>query len=338
MERILYLLIAALAAAGFTLAFNIYHKKITKKPLVCPLRGHCEAVIHSDYSKFLGIPLELIGMLYYLLIFVSYLSFVIFPDIQIPHLFVMGVTFSTGIAFIFSLYLTSIQAFVLKQWCTWCLLSASICTLIFLTVVQASVFDMIPYLIEFKRVLVGAHLVGVVIGFGGAIMADIFFFKFLKDFKISDDESKLLHSFSQIIWMGLGIIITSGILIFLTNPDGYLESSKFLAKMFIVGVIAINGFFLNILISPNLTKIPFGEIATPEEKKFRNFRKLAFGLGAISATSWWITFALGVTTFIPLPYYLIIGAYFFILLGAVISSQIMELILFKLKNNKAPTT
>lgn len=323
-QNLFYALICLCAALGFSLAFNIFLKKKTKKPLVCPLKGHCDVVVHSEYSKLFGIPLELLGMFYYLVILLSYASFIFFSDIKVHSFFVLGVTFATGIAFFFSLYLTAIQAFVLKVWCTWCLGSATLCTLIFLGVVQLSFFDMMPYLAAYKQLILGVHLAGVVIGFGGAIIADMFFMKFLKNFRISEGEANVLKTLSHIIWLGLAIIFIGGLFLFLSDVEKYSNSAKFLAKMVVVAVIIVNGFFLNIFVSPNLTKIPFdGEISDLDEKTKEN-RKLAFALGAISATSWWTAFILGMMKASPAPFITILAVYFTALLGAVITSQLVE--------------
>ena len=123
-----------IALGGFFLARHIWlHKRKAepKQPLVCPLNFHCDPVIHSDFSRFLGVPVEVLGMLYYGLITIAY-AFGIFltPDFVPPIISLLLISFSV-VAFLFSLYLTFVQAFVLKQWCSWCLVSAGLCFLIF---------------------------------------------------------------------------------------------------------------------------------------------------------------------------------------------------------------
>ena len=127
----LHLLIIFFAAGGFLIAFYIRHKKRHDEVLVCPLESNCEAVIHSRYSRFLGIPLELLGLLYYAVVAVSHALFLIFPAFNRGEP-VIAVMVITVMAALFSLYLTFIQASKLKEWCTWCLVSALLCTIIFL--------------------------------------------------------------------------------------------------------------------------------------------------------------------------------------------------------------
>ena len=132
-----YTLIVVIAFNGFLLASYIRHKKVSNEILVCPLKSNCETVIFSNYSKLFGIPVEILGILYYLTITLAYVFFLVVP-ISMPQLLVLGVSSLTVLAFLFSLYLTFVQAFALKQWCTWCLISAGLCTAIFSLVILAS--------------------------------------------------------------------------------------------------------------------------------------------------------------------------------------------------------
>ncbi len=135
-----YVLIIFLAFGGFLIARYIrHHKKNVQEALICPLRVNCDTVIHSDYSKFLRMPVETLGMTYYGLLAMSYGLIIIFPVLGIP-LIVSGLLFATICAFIFSIYLTLVQAFILKNWCTWCLISASICAAIFIIDALSSPF------------------------------------------------------------------------------------------------------------------------------------------------------------------------------------------------------
>ena len=114
--------IALLGVGGFFVARYIYRHKKYQTPLVCPMQFDCHAVIHSDYSKFLGIPVEILGMIYYAFIFFSYAFLIIIPIVQ-------AVTLG---ALVFSIYLIGVQIFILKKGCSWCLVSALISILIFI--------------------------------------------------------------------------------------------------------------------------------------------------------------------------------------------------------------
>ena len=73
--------IALLALGGLLLANYIRSTKKAPGTLICPLEGSCEEVISSKYSKLFGIPIEILGMLYYFLTFVAYSIFIFFLGI-----------------------------------------------------------------------------------------------------------------------------------------------------------------------------------------------------------------------------------------------------------------
>ena len=130
MEIIFTIFISLLGLYGFILASHIHSKKAQKTKLVCPMRSNCDTVIHSDYSTIFGISVEILGMIYYA--FIGGVYGIIFLTGYSSHiLFFVLMWLSCG-AVIFSTYLVLVQALVLRQWCTWCLMSASITILIFL--------------------------------------------------------------------------------------------------------------------------------------------------------------------------------------------------------------
>src|SRR3989338_5890441 len=109
-----YIAIIFAAFSGFLIAFYIHRKKRANETLVYPLNSDCGAVIHSEYSKFLGIPVELLGTLYYGLIAASYVL-VMVSSVSAPPVFTSGVLAITAAAFLFSLYLTFLQIFTIRQ-------------------------------------------------------------------------------------------------------------------------------------------------------------------------------------------------------------------------------
>ncbi|TSC85144.1 MAG: hypothetical protein G01um101417_11 [Parcubacteria group bacterium Gr01-1014_17] len=125
-----YVIVIAAACAGFFIAWNIRRKKQTQEHFVCPIGFDCDAVVRSKYSRVMGIPVEIGGMLYYTLIAVSYTLFYFAPVFLSPDLS-LAVLATSGGAVLFSLYLTGVQMFALKEWCTWCLASAFMCAIIF---------------------------------------------------------------------------------------------------------------------------------------------------------------------------------------------------------------
>lgn len=129
MHIILINIISLLGLSGLILSSYIYFKKKKKKKLICPMRSNCDTVIHSDHSKILGIPVELLGMIYYAFIGLSYVGISLLGLWSVPVTNIL--IGASGAALLFSIYLVSLQAFVIKHWCTWCLFSAGICLMIF---------------------------------------------------------------------------------------------------------------------------------------------------------------------------------------------------------------
>lgn len=311
-----------LALAGFVLAFYIYTtKKNNTKALVCPIGGQCDAVVNSKYSKFLGIPVEVMGMFYYGLVIIFYgLRFFSFP-LSTEVLF-FATAFSV-VAFLFSVYLVLIQAFSIKHWCTWCLFSAGFTTLIAILSVFGAEFNLINLLVEHKMIIVIIHALSAAIGVGATTVTDVLFFKFLKDFKISESEKGVMDTMSHIIWVALGVLIVTGIGLYLPRTLELAESSKFLVKTVAVGVITINGFVLNFIVSPRLTSIVFnGDEKKLLTRKQLFYKKIAFVTGAISISSWYIVFILGSLRSIPLTFKTGLMIYIGIVVFAIVMSQV----------------
>ncbi len=321
MHAIIDLLALILALAGFFVAFYIRHKKSANKPLICPLRSNCDTVIHSDYSRMFGVPVEYLGMLYYAIIAMYHTILLVVPGLVTPLSVLISLLLSTS-AFVFSLYLTAIQAFVLKEWCMWCLTSASFCLGIFILTIIGSPIPFVELLREYGRLFTILHLLGVAIGVGAATITDVFFFKFLKDYKISYDESDILKTLSGMIWIALFLLVVSGVALFLPKADVLIQSGKFLTKMIAVGILVINGFLLNFIVSPKLSQISFVDTDASLLPLRYSLRNLAFALGAISFSSWYFIFVLGALRGMTFPFQpLLIGYLVFVSLG-VVGSQI----------------
>lgn len=94
----------------------------------CFVVNGCEQVTTSSYSLILGIPVALLGAIYYLVVFAISLRYVEKKQaklLQVLHLI-------TGVGLIMSLWFIYVQAFIIKAWCLYCLGSAVSSTLLFI--------------------------------------------------------------------------------------------------------------------------------------------------------------------------------------------------------------
>ena len=174
------------------------------------------------------------------------------------------------------------------------------------------------FLLINKEYITILHVLSVVIGMGGAIITDFLFVYFALNKKLSFTEIKIIKLLSKVVLYALVAIIITGIFIFLSNPEKYLVSAKFLTKMTIVSTLTINGILLHVLVFKHLKDDGY-----LTKFKNRNLRRLAFGFGAISFTSWLCAMSLGVLDKIPISYTSAISIYFVIIILAIITSQLI---------------
>lgn len=291
MNLVFYTLIVFVSFAGFLLAFYIRHKKQSREVLVCPIGSDCDAVIHSEYSRFWGLPVEVLGIFYYAAIGVGYGLFLARPGLVSP-LVLFGVLILSAFAFLFSLYLTSIQAFVLRQWCAWCLTSASFCLIIFVSALLGSDLGFAALLSRFAGFINLVQALGLALGFGAATITAVFLLKFLRDWRISEGEAEALESSGQIIWFSLAVVVVSASALAVGNKN-LLWDAAFLARLAILAVIILNGVFLHLLLTPRLVKISLGARQGQEAGELPRLRRLALFLAGVLLLSWGGAFLLG---------------------------------------------
>jgi uncharacterized membrane protein len=110
-ERYLRWAVAALALIGAGIAGYLTYTHFKGSPPVCLTSG-CEVVQNSPWSKLLGIPVALLGLLTYLGIVASTL-------VRHPLAKQMGVMIAL-VALGFNAYLLYIQEYEIGRYCTWC--------------------------------------------------------------------------------------------------------------------------------------------------------------------------------------------------------------------------
>ncbi len=102
----------------YTYAFGI--------PLPCGSNG-CEVVRYSKYSHLFTLPVPFYGVLFYL----SVIGTALFCLVKKEKRYQTVLFAIATIGFIFSVYFTSLEVFVIKAICNWCVVSAIVSTILF---------------------------------------------------------------------------------------------------------------------------------------------------------------------------------------------------------------
>ncbi len=285
----LYGIIVTAGITGFFLAYYIYYKKAHNTRLVCPVGANCDAVVHSEYSTFLGINLEYWGMLYYGVIVISYSTLLLFPELFPPLAQLLLITLTVG-GFAFSVYLTSIQAFVIRYWCTWCLFSASLSTLIFFCTLVGNM-NMISELITNNLTLLTAiHSLSIALGVGAITINIIFLFKFVSDYVVTIGEYEILKTINHVVWIALGAFVITGAGLHILLPGDELVSGLFLLKMCIALLMTMTLWFTQFAIVPQFMQAIAVDGEPPSTVRSQLHQRV-FITGIVSAVAWYALFA-----------------------------------------------
>ena len=110
---------------GLLVAGYLLSTRIGTVPLVCGVSNWCEVVTTSRYAYIFGIPVAAYGVGFYLTMLI--LSLVLGRDTRVmPYMFGLSTA-----GFLFTGYLFSLQQYVIRAFCLWCISSAIIATLLF---------------------------------------------------------------------------------------------------------------------------------------------------------------------------------------------------------------
>jgi uncharacterized membrane protein len=93
----------------------------------CSVTGGCNEVLTSPYSEVFGIPLSMIGLAFYFAVF----CLAVLDAFEVAHL-LRWVFWLALPAFVITLVLLYLQAFVILHFCQYCLASAAFVSTIFL--------------------------------------------------------------------------------------------------------------------------------------------------------------------------------------------------------------
>ncbi len=119
------------ALVGLFASAYLLYTYTTGSHLVCGSLVHgCDTVRASKWSSMFGLPTPLFGVLFYLTVVIIIIFRTYSPNYKPKLAYFAQVLFGVaGLAE--SIYLTSIQIFIIQQYCSWCITSAFAATAIF---------------------------------------------------------------------------------------------------------------------------------------------------------------------------------------------------------------
>ncbi len=122
--------IALLSLVGLFVALylTLYHVGVIGQ-LSCSV-GSCETVQTSKYAVFLGVPVAELGLAAYIVLLAMSLMGTQ-PRWEASAALSRALAAFSGAGFLFSLWLTYLELFVISAICQWCVISAILMTLIF---------------------------------------------------------------------------------------------------------------------------------------------------------------------------------------------------------------
>ncbi len=121
------IIILVVALLGFADATYLTVEHFQNRIPPCSVGG-CEVVLTSAFSTILGVPVSLLGAIYYLLILVGVFAYIESKNVKVFKWTLLITAFGFGM----SLWFLILQAFVLKAYCYYCLGSALTSTVLFI--------------------------------------------------------------------------------------------------------------------------------------------------------------------------------------------------------------
>ena len=130
MKRFGVILILIAAFCGLANSTYLAQSEVNGTPLLCNISNlsGCNVVSASPYSHIFGIPLSEYGILFYAVLFVL----AAFELAIFDRLLRRALQAAALVGFMFSIYFTLLQVFVINALCVYCMASAALAALIFL--------------------------------------------------------------------------------------------------------------------------------------------------------------------------------------------------------------
>lgn len=121
----IYVVVVVLSLVGLADAIYLTIEHITGESVRCTIIAGCSEVLSSSYAVIGGVPVAMIGAFAYFIVFSLAILFLFGYKFTRPPLLIL-----VAGMFIATLWFVYLQAFVIRAFCQFCLLSAAVSTLI----------------------------------------------------------------------------------------------------------------------------------------------------------------------------------------------------------------
>ena len=127
-KKMILIAMLALALVGLFAASYLTWEHYSGNDVRCVIFEGCNTVLGSSHAVLFGLPVSLLGMIYY----AGFLFLLLIYIIEKQKYAFWGACALVGAGFLFSLYFVYLQVFVINAICFYCMVSAITTTLLFL--------------------------------------------------------------------------------------------------------------------------------------------------------------------------------------------------------------
>jgi len=133
MKQVFVLPIVILSILGILDASYLTYQKINNIIPPCTPGFQCETVLNSPWANIGPVPLSALGLVFYSIVFVFAAATLLDKKVKIGKMKNDDILMTLAIiGGGFSLFLVFLMGVIIKAWCTYCLISAVICALLFI--------------------------------------------------------------------------------------------------------------------------------------------------------------------------------------------------------------
>lgn len=155
------------------------------------------------------------------------------------------------------------------------------------------------------------HLIGLVLGLGGATMTDVLFVTCIRQRRADETLTLVMTTAARVVVGGYAILVGSGVLLVVAGSP---TSPRFWAKMIVVAVIGANGLAAHRITLPQVSR----RVSDGASEMPHGFLVQLSVVAAISLTSWYTALFMGAWRTAPLSLAAWMSGYV-VLLGAAIT-------------------